>query len=334
VRQCLESLGQVRYPHWEIILVDQSDDDATRAVCEASLGTRSQLTYLRMREKGLSRARNLALEASNGDIVAFLDDDCTVEPDWLDTIWAVFRRHPKAALVYGTVHAVSAASGAYVPQYVVKAERRLHGRLGAVQAEGMGASMYLRREAWQRVGPFDTWLGAGARFLSSEDWDYTYRVLAAGGSVVETPEVRVMHYGARDYKSGAASRLLRGNAFSHGALHMKLLRSGQFAVVALIVAEAWRDLLLIRPVNLLLRRGPSNVSRILMYARGLLASFQLSVDRARCLYVPPRGPRWLRRPVGSFLPFRAAASPNGASGARADREAAVLQEVPLPFDGG
>lgn len=286
MRRCLASLAHVAYPDWDVVIIDQSDGDQTRAVADDYRTSLPALAYLHLDEKGISRARNKGVAEARGELIAFLDDDCTIGADWLRQIAHAFTRYPRAGLVYGTVE-----PGPYDPDesfVIVHEMRKEHvarGRVGVLRLGGIGASMYVRRAAMSRIGPFDLYLGAGSGFFSStDDDDYRYRCLVAGYSVVETPAIVVRHYGMRDYKSGAASRLLRGYAQSNGALHMKLLRCGDLFVLILMVKYASAYLRAINLRNLVLRKGPTRIGQLTMYLRGLGASFRLPVDRRRLLY--------------------------------------------------
>ena len=68
---------------WEVILVDQSTDDATeRALAAAGLLDDPRLVYRRTSKTGVSRGRNEGIALARGEIVAITDDDCVV-PDRL-----------------------------------------------------------------------------------------------------------------------------------------------------------------------------------------------------------------------------------------------------------
>lgn len=285
LRRCLETVATVDYPSWEVIVVDQSESELTRVVVAQFADTLPWLQHLRTRERGLSRARNLGLDAAHGEIVAFLDDDCTVPADWLWFVVEAFDRHPAAGLVFGRVRDAILDASAYVPTYQVATEHEVAGVRAAARTRGIGAGMYLRRQLVDRIGLFDVCLGSGAAFMSSEDWDYTFRALRSGSAVVETPTIIVDHHGGRRYAGGDAARLLRGNAFSHGALHVKLLRCGEPAALLLIAVELWEHLRALRPLAPWLRGGPSNAARPLAYVRGLLAGLTVPVDRKGLVYV-------------------------------------------------
>lgn len=286
VRRCLDSLSHVSYPHWDILLLDQSDDTLTRDVAVALAEALPRLTHRPMPEKGLSRARNVGLAEADGEILAFLDDDCTVDPDWLQQIAGVFARHRKAAITFGTVRPTpyNKREG-WITQYQVQRERVLRGRFSLIQPGPMGASMYLRPALLKQVGLFDEHLGAGAvYFTSTEEWEYAFRALAQGQSIVETPCVVVHHHGLRDYRSGAFSRSRQQAAFSDGAADMKLLRCGDAGALLVIAAHTWKLLKQINIRNLVLRRGPNTLAPLAMYVYGLCASFRLAIDRPRHLY--------------------------------------------------
>jgi glycosyltransferase involved in cell wall biosynthesis len=279
--RCLGSLADLSPGPAEVIVVDQGDSKNLPSPSSQI----PELYHHMAGERGLSRARNVGIALSRGDVVAFLDDDCTVEPSWASDVAAVFARHPDAGLVFGSVADGISDPDQYVPAYAVKRERTLRGRFAAVGAHGIGAGMYLRRALARSVGNFDVRLGAGGEFQSSEDWDYTFRMLSAGHSVVETPAITVLHHGGRSYADGSAASMLRSNAFSHGVVHAKLLRCLDPIAPILIAGELWSSALLLRPWAAL-RGRPTNAGRLVSYWNGLIAGLRVPIDRAARVFVP------------------------------------------------
>jgi glycosyltransferase involved in cell wall biosynthesis len=85
---CLDSLRQIVDPRprhdIEIIVVDNNSRDETRAVVEALIPDFPfKLRYIFEAQQGISAARNRAIDEASGDYLAFLDDECIVERDWL-----------------------------------------------------------------------------------------------------------------------------------------------------------------------------------------------------------------------------------------------------------
>jgi glycosyltransferase involved in cell wall biosynthesis len=79
LRSCLESLRRLRYPNYEVVVVDDGSTDATRAIAEAF----PEFRLIAHENRGLSAARNSGTAAATGEIVAFTDADCEADPDWL-----------------------------------------------------------------------------------------------------------------------------------------------------------------------------------------------------------------------------------------------------------
>jgi glycosyltransferase involved in cell wall biosynthesis len=97
----LDSLSHLSYSKWEAIVVDDGSSDDTAAVAEEYRKRGLPLTYLWQPWRRMGAARNRGIAAASGDILAFTDDDCIVDPGWLDAIARAFDAHPEALGVQG-----------------------------------------------------------------------------------------------------------------------------------------------------------------------------------------------------------------------------------------
>lgn len=281
IKRCLDSLSLVRYSNWHVLVIDQSDHDETRILVDQFRERLPYLEYCRMAEKGLTRARNLALRSAQGEILAFIDDDCTVEPCWLRDVAAAFMRHPEIPLIFGQVRPVPHdPKRCFIPGHEIGKGRILRGRLAFLRAGSiMGASMYLRRAICMQVGPYDVYAGPGAKF-NIEDRDYAYRHLSAGYPVLLTPRITVAHHGARLYAHMSTRALLRSYGFGFGAQDMKFLRCGDRAAPLIIVGHIFKMLgFIVWPRALSGRIRGSHSTWIVMYFLGLLAGTRVAVMR-------------------------------------------------------
>lgn len=76
---CLESLGRLNYPNYEVLVVDDGSTVPIRKIAE-----RFPVRYHRIEpNSGLSNARNTGMQLAEGKIVAYIDDDAFADPDWL-----------------------------------------------------------------------------------------------------------------------------------------------------------------------------------------------------------------------------------------------------------
>jgi GT2 family glycosyltransferase len=186
VRRFLVPLaGTAAAQGWEVVIADQSVNGETQALLEPLQGVQ----YVRS-EPGLSRARNTAVRATSGEIVAFCDDDVEVSAAWFDEVLRLFEEHPDAGAVCGPVRT---HAGHHLPGVAPDVYRwpshpfRL----------GTGANIAVRRVALDAVGLFDEDLGAGARFHAAEETDLLYRIQRAGWAIVYSQSLEIVHFEER-----------------------------------------------------------------------------------------------------------------------------------------
>lgn len=102
LKRCLDSIsGLSRLPD-ELVVVDSGRDPLTRSVVEQHQAG-FPIHYFRHYRHGVARARNSAAQAANGEIIAFVDDDATVEPGWLEHLEREFLRDPRIGLASGSI---------------------------------------------------------------------------------------------------------------------------------------------------------------------------------------------------------------------------------------
>lgn len=193
IAPCLRSVLANKFSSYEIIIVDQSDDEATGEECRLIRSSRTR--YFRLNNKGKSKALNFALDKARGEIIAFTDDDCLVEKNWLGEIAKSFLKHPQVAAVFGKVLP-------FCPQenknlfcactFSKKREMIFSQPVDHLQV-GYGNNMAFRAKFFKKIGNFKEWLGPGSVGRSAEDAEIILRTLFKGCQILYNPRVTIYH---------------------------------------------------------------------------------------------------------------------------------------------
>jgi GT2 family glycosyltransferase len=199
---CLESLGRLDR-RVDVLVVDNapSDDRTRQVVSQAPVRAR----YVLEPRQGLSWARRRAIAESHNDLLGFVDDDVRVDAGWASAAAAPFAAEPTVTAVLGLVAPLELALEAQARferhgGFGRGFQRRWIRRGGCSDVDlantgtmGTGANMVFRRAVFERIGLFDTALGAGTPASGGEDLEMIFRILAGGGTVVYEPAALVWH---------------------------------------------------------------------------------------------------------------------------------------------
>jgi glycosyltransferase involved in cell wall biosynthesis len=152
VDRCIESLLHQSFPRtsFELLFVDNNSSDGSRAAVAA----RPEIRLLHEPRQGVYAARNRALKEARGDILAFTDPDCRVEPDWLGRIVAAMQS-PEVGIVLGS-RSPATASGLLKLVAAYEAQKVAHVTSCGIEEVFFGHTnnMAVRRQVMEQVGPF------------------------------------------------------------------------------------------------------------------------------------------------------------------------------------
>jgi GT2 family glycosyltransferase len=189
---CLDGLALQSGPTWESVVVDNASVDESWSYAQDRSGVR---LIRNSQNVGFGRGCNQGAAGSSARYLVFLNFDSIPEPGWLSGLVAAADADPGLAAVQGVV--MNARDGT-----VNTAGNRLH-YLGFSWApaaprppEGepysvavaSGASLLVRREAWDECGAF--W---DSIFLYHEDVELSWRLRAAGWRIACAPAARTWH---------------------------------------------------------------------------------------------------------------------------------------------
>jgi GT2 family glycosyltransferase len=226
--RCLTSLAACRPRADEILVVDQSHAPAiARLVGEfSSVGAR----LVPCTGRGVARGRNVGIDEARHAFVLVTDDDCTVEPNWVETAWRLMTADP-AQIVSGRV--VPVGDERAVPSTKDDPDRRDY--TGEIHNGVLyGNNMVLNREFVVAAGGFDERFGP---LEAAEDNDFCYRWLKAGRALRYEPVLVVHHH---DWRSPAElEELYFRYARGQGFLYAKHLRRGDLRMLGFMARDAY-----------------------------------------------------------------------------------------------
>ncbi len=211
--KCLDSVLAQDYPAFRVLVVDNAPTtDATERVARRAAAT-GRVDYLVAPIPGLSHARNVAVAAAPGEILAWIDDDEVADRHWLAEVARALYDHPDADVVSGVIVPAELETRAqawfeqfgghskgrgFTPAVFSPATAKIQSPLYPLPPFGTGANMVFRPGVIERIGGFDTALGAGTPAMGSEDTLAFTQVLRSGGTIVYQPTAVVRHYHRRD----------------------------------------------------------------------------------------------------------------------------------------
>ncbi|HUB76078.1 MAG TPA: glycosyltransferase [Solirubrobacteraceae bacterium] len=181
----------------EVLVIDDAGDSSAVRELAARFGAGYEPGEA---PHGLNAARNTGVLRSRGALVVFVDDDVRVSAGWLDALLLAARENPRVDVFTGPITArlegpAPRGCGRESPPITTL-------ELGAEDTDtayAWGANMAIRRDALERVGPFDVSLEHGG---DEQEWQERMRTLSPGARVLYVAGAALEHR-----RAGADARL-------------------------------------------------------------------------------------------------------------------------------
>jgi glycosyltransferase involved in cell wall biosynthesis len=255
LRATLASLRRQSDCAFRVVVVDNhpTTGDAERVVDEVGL---PHCDYVVEPRPGLSRARNRGLRAVGTELVAWIDDDETADPNWAAAVKEGFAHESDPAAVCGVMLPAELEHEAQIrfeqyggfnkgrgmrPEVLRAGTPSVTSPLYPLPAFGPGGNMAYRTESLLRMGGFDPYLGAGTRTHGCEETRALSLVLSAGDAVLHWPAAIMWHTHRRDM--AGLKKQFYGYSAGASAFYLSMIRSRPAAVLDILglFPHAFRD---------------------------------------------------------------------------------------------
>lgn len=201
LKKTLRSLKDMAVPeslNWEVIVVDNNSSDCTQGIVEEYEKTSQfPVRYFKEERQGLSFARNRGIEESEGEIIAFTDDDVIVDRNWLNRVRETFEEYD-VACIGGKILPIWEKPK---PDWL---SEELYGFLALLDYGDeviymntpsiWGANCAVKASVFEKYGGFNTELGrVRHKLYASEEVKFFEKLLENGERILYEPKAVVHH---------------------------------------------------------------------------------------------------------------------------------------------
>ena len=195
----LTSVLNCDYPNYEVFLVDNASTDRSVRVIKRKFGKNPRLKIIRNSINMYSQGLNLGIESSNGEYIAFFNNDIEFKSGYLQKIVNLFQKEPKAALIQGKllyfydhkiIDSVGETMDVYGNPVTVGAWEKDVGQYDKQRQilSASGSASVIRASILNIIGKFDPDYGIGY-----EDMDLALRLHLKGFKVLYHPDAVIYH---------------------------------------------------------------------------------------------------------------------------------------------
>ena len=224
IYELLESIKQQTYRNMETIFVVERSEDLRDALNEYI--REHQIERMRVifsdKKLGLSMARNLGIENANGEIIAFVDDDVVLFPDWAEEMVKTYKDDTLIGVTGPGYPKWEDVKMSWLPdefQWIVSCTAFTGWQNARTVRSAWGMNMSFRREVFidSRFSPdFGGTTGGKEAWKSGPVDDAEFSINArmkTGKHILYNPKVQVYH---NVYKYRLTSRFIKGQCYWQG----------------------------------------------------------------------------------------------------------------------
>ncbi len=187
---CLQSLVRLDYPHdrFEVVVVDDGSETPPRSVVD-DFRDRFDVVLLTQSHQGPATARNTGAARAKGQFLAFIDDDCEPDSQWLKALVLRFAETPDCAIGGRTLNTLHDNPCSTASQMLVDYLYDYYNTSSQKAVFFTSNNLALPAERFRTIGGFDATFSRAA----GEDREFCDRWLYRGFQMIYAPEAVVRH---------------------------------------------------------------------------------------------------------------------------------------------
>ena len=199
IEKCIDSVFSQDYKgEYEVIVVDGMSDDGTYKLLK-KLQKKYTLKLLKNPKLNAAAGRNIGIENSKGDFIAFIDGDAVASKNWLSQIENVFGKKDVAGVGGPDMLPKDSTDKARRIGHVMTSPLVRGGRFNPSTQHSLSeeekyvehiptCNLCLKREIFDKAGMFDE------EFVKGQDLELNYRIVNAGYKLLYSPKIKVIHH--------------------------------------------------------------------------------------------------------------------------------------------
>lgn len=196
---CLNTILKSKQTLYEIIIVDNNSTDKSKEILKKYTNRYKNIYTIYLQNNfGPAYARNIGVKQATGDIIAFLDNDTQVDPDWLNKPAKIFLDDPKIGCIQSKLLLLNHKNrfdyaGDYLNQFGLLSHRATYGDIDNGQCDqnveilaAKSAAMFIRKTVFNAIKGFDTdyFIYMEETDLCWRSWLYGYKTIFCFDSIV------------------------------------------------------------------------------------------------------------------------------------------------------